>query len=115
MEASPEMSTTDQIIDVEVAELDPELRLTLDMDVREAEALRIWLLKPAADGTTALDDPLVNGALSTLGRTLDAIRAAVSVRREYEQAAVNIGHLSDEQVLDLGRRVSAAAQPRPRG
>jgi hypothetical protein len=109
------MSTTDQIADLDVAELDPDLRLTLELDLREAEGLRTWLLKPAADGSSALDDQFVNGALAKLGRAMDDIRAAANVRREYEQASVDIGHLSDEQVLDLGRRISAASLPRVRG
>jgi hypothetical protein len=109
------MSITDQISDLDVAELDPDLTLTLELDLREADGLRTWLLKPAADGSSALDDQFVNGALAKLGRAMDDIRAAANVRREYEHASVDIGHLSDEQVLDLGRRVSAASLPRVRG
>jgi len=39
---------------------DHERTLTLDLALSEAEALRTWLMKPAKDGTTSLDDPLVS-------------------------------------------------------
>src|SRR5947209_15083111 len=103
------MSTTDQMTDFEVDDLDSEPRLTLDLGLREAEALRNWLLKPASDGTTALDDPLVNSVLVELGRAVDAVQATVQVRHELEQAGLNVAHLSDDQVRELGRRVSDAA------
>jgi hypothetical protein len=111
MEAHAAMSTTDQMTDFEVDDLDSEPRLTLDLGLREAEALRNWLLKPASDGTTALDDPLVNTVLVELGRAVDAVQATVNVRRELEQAGLNVAHLNDDQVRDLGRRVSEAALP----
>lgn len=103
------MSTTDQLTDLEVDDLDPEPRLTLDLGLHEAEALRTWLLKPAADGTTALDDHLVNSVLVELGRAVDSVQATMNVRRELEHAGLNVAHLSDEQVRELGRRVSDAA------
>jgi hypothetical protein len=109
MEAHAAMSTTDQMSDFEVEDLDSEPRLTLDLGLRDAEALRNWLLKPASDGTTALDDPLVNSVLVELGRAVDAVQATVQVRRELEQAGLSVAHLSDEQVRELGRRVSDAA------
>jgi hypothetical protein len=97
--------------DLEAADLDPEPRLTLELGFKEAEALRVWLLKAERDGTTSLDEPLVSGALTKLGRALDSIRAAANVRHELEQAGLDITHLSDEQVRELGRRVSEAALP----
>ena len=105
------MSTTDQMTDFEVDDLDSEPRLTLDLGLREAEALRNWLLKPASDGTTALDDPLVNTVLVEVGRAVDAVQATVNVRRELEQAGLSVAHLNDDQVRELGRRVSDAAHP----
>lgn len=108
------MSTTDQLGDHELAEFDSEARIRLDLDLQEAEALRTWLLKPAADGVTSLDDPLVSAALSKLGRALDIVQATINVRRELEQAGLDVGHLSDEQVRELGRRVSEAALPAAR-
>jgi hypothetical protein len=103
------MSTTDQFNDVDL--LSAESRLTLDLALEEAEALRAWLLKPAEDGTTSLDDPLVNGILANLGHAVDTLRATANVRREFQQAGVDIAHLTDEQVRELGRRVSEAAKP----
>jgi hypothetical protein len=109
------MSTTDEMNDFEVADFDHEPRLALDLSLQEAEALRARLLKPAADGTTSLDEPLVNGALAKLGRAVDAVHATVNVRRELEQAGLEVTHLSDEQVRELGRRISEAALPGIRG
>jgi hypothetical protein len=105
------MTTMDNLTDLEVGEFDTEPRLNLDLGLDEAEALRARLLKPAADGTTSLDEPLVNGVLAKLGRMVDAVHATVNVRRELEQAGLDVSHLSDEQVRDLGRRVSEASSP----
>ncbi len=88
--------------------LAPEPTLTLDLALSEAEALRVWLLKPAGDGSTSLDDPLVSRALARLGVAVDAARATVNVRRELQQAGLGVDHLSDEQLHDLGRRVTEA-------
>jgi hypothetical protein len=105
------MSTTDDMTHLNGTELDADPQLTLDLGLDEAEALRAWLLRASADGATALDDPLVNGVLSQLGRAVDAVRAVVSVRLELRQAGLDVTHLSDEEVRELGRRVSAAASP----
>ncbi len=92
-------------------ENDHEPALALEMSLSEAEALRSWLLKPAHDGTTSLDDPLVSRALSRLGLAVDTLLATVNVRRELELAGLEVDQLSDEQVCDLGRRVAEAATP----
>jgi hypothetical protein len=105
------MTTTDHLADLQVAELDPDARLSLDLGLDEAEALRAWLLKASADGRNSLDEPLVSGCLTKLGRALDTMHAISNVRRELAQTGLGIAHLSDEHVRDLGRRVSEAAQP----
>jgi hypothetical protein len=105
------MSTTDQSTDFDVAELDSEPTLTFDLSLQEAEGLRAWLLKTEADGITALDDPLINGVLAKVARAVDTVRATVNVRRELEQVGLDVAHLSDEQVRELGHRVSQAAMP----
>jgi hypothetical protein len=87
------------------------LALTLELSLGEAQALHAWLLKPAGDGTTALDDPLVNRTLAKLGRTVEAAQATVNVRRELAQSGLAVDHLSDEQVRELARRVTHAALP----
>jgi hypothetical protein len=105
------MSATEQTADLEidiVDPLEPEPTISLDMTLSEAEALHGWLLKPAADGSTSLDNPLVSRALARLGRTVDTVRASVTIRRELQQAGVGVDHLSDEQLHDLGRRVTSA-------
>jgi hypothetical protein len=104
------MSTTDQLRD-QFHEFDADTTLALELELTEAEALRAWLLKATAEGMTSLDDPLVNGVLAKLGRTVDAIHATVNVRRELEQAGLEVAHLTDDQVRELGRRVSDAAMP----
>jgi hypothetical protein len=35
----------------------------------------------------------------------------INIRREFQQAGVNLAHWSDEQVLELGRRIAEAARP----
>ena len=110
------MSTIDQTTE-HAAESTPsagrrsEPTLALELSLSEAEALRSWLLKPAHDGSTSLDDPLVSRALSRLGLAVDNLLATVNVRRELELAGLEVDQLSDEQVCDLGRRVAEAAAP----
>ena len=104
------MSTTDQMTP-QFHDFDADSTLALELELQEAEALRAWLLKATAEGVTSLDDPLVNGALAKLGRAVDAVHATVNVRRELEQAGLEVAHLTDDQVRDLGRRVSEAALP----
>jgi hypothetical protein len=112
------MSTTDQTINQALedsaesaGDFDHEPTLTLDFALSEAEALRTWLLKPAKDGTTSLDDPLVSHALTKLGTAIDAVLATANVRRELQEAGLVVDHLSDEQVREVGRRVAEAATP----
>jgi hypothetical protein len=105
-----QMSIPDQLTD-QFHGFDADTTLALELELTEAEALRAWLLKATAEGVTSLDDPLVNGALAKLGRAVDSVHATVNVRRELEQAGLEVAHLSDDQVRELGRRVSDAAMP----
>ncbi len=89
-----------------------EPAIDLELALPEAEALRAWLLKPAADGATSLEDPLVSRVLSRLGLEVDGARSAINVRRELVQAGVSVDHLSDEQIRELGSRI-AAMKPAP--
>jgi hypothetical protein len=107
VDENPAVESTDQ----PAQELDQEAKVTLELSLSEAEALRTWLLKPAGDGTTSLDHPLVSRALAELGRVVDAVAASVNVRRELQQAGLSVEHLSDEDVRELGRRVAEAATP----
>ncbi len=88
-----------------VAEHTIELELSLD----EANALRAWLLKPAADGSTALDDSFVNAALKKLAGTIDKIEAVGEVRRELEEAGFDTTGMGDDQVAELGRKIGQAS------
>lgn len=104
------MSTTDQMTESSFADFASDV-LALELEMPEAEALRAWLLKATAEGVTSLDDPLVNSALAKLGRAVDGVHATVNVRRELEHAGLDVAHLSDDQVRELGRRVSEATLP----
>lgn len=116
------MSATDQAVDQTVqmtgqatGELGPEPIITVELNLTEAQALRVWLLKPTKDGATSLEDPLVSRVLSNLSRAVDNVQAVVNVRHELEQAGLDVAHLTDDQVRDLGRKVSEATQPGVRG
>jgi hypothetical protein len=84
----------------------PSIPIELRLD--EAEALRAWLLKPASDGATSLDDPLVSRVLARLGAAVDAARATVGIRQELTQVGVSCDHLSDEEIRLLARRIADA-------
>jgi len=88
---------------------DPSRLVAVQMSVDEAEALRAWLMKPAADGTTALDDDLVKAATTKLGSALEKVQAVVTVRKELEEAGFKTTGLSDEQIAELGTRISQTA------
>jgi hypothetical protein len=112
------MSTVDQTIDQVTwatgqagADLDAGQAITLELRLAEAQALRNWLMKPTKDGANSLEEPLVSHFLANLGRAVDGVQAAVNVRRELEQAGLTVAHLSDEQVRELGRKVTEAAMP----
>ena len=109
------MSTTDITTDLESNGLGAEPNISVDLGLQEAQALRAWLLKASVDGATSLDDPLVDAALTKLGRAVDTAAAIENVRRELEQAGLDVDRLSDEDVRDLGRRISDAAGPAFRG
>jgi hypothetical protein len=116
------MSTIDTATDDQVEQtfepVDEPLNdpvIELDLQLSEAEALRAWLLRPAKDGSTSLEDPLVSRVLAQLGQEVDAVHATVKVRRELEDAGIAVDHLSDEQMRGLARRVAEAARPGVRG
>ena len=105
------MSMIDQTAELMDDRPGPEPNIVLDLSLQEAEALRAWLLKAGFDGSTSLDDPFVNATLTKLGRAVDVVQATENVRRELEQAGLDVGQLSDEEVRELGRRISDAAAP----
>jgi hypothetical protein len=109
------VSTVDTTTTPTVDAVEQEPTIALELGLSEGEALRAWLLKPAKDGTTSLDDPLVSRALTKLGRELDGVLATANVRRELEEAGLATDHFSDDQVRELGRRVAEAARPGMRG
>jgi ketosteroid isomerase-like protein len=83
----------------------------VDLTFEEAEALAKWLVKPAQDGSAAIDDSTVRPALMKLRAAVEREQAVRNVRRELEQAGIQTQHLTDQQVVQLGRRISAATAP----
>ena len=104
------MSVTDQLNE-SLNGNNNEPRLVLDLDLIEAQALRAWLLETEVNGLSAQDTPVVSTALAKLGRAVDTAQATINIRREFQQAGVNLAHWSDEQVIELGRRIAEAARP----
>jgi hypothetical protein len=103
-------SVTDQLND-SLNGHNNEPRLVLDLELTEAQALRAWLLETELNGLSAQDTPVVSTALAKLGRAVDTAQATINIRREFQQAGVNLAHWSDEQVIELGRRIAEAARP----
>jgi hypothetical protein len=84
--------------------------VALDLTLQEANGLRAWLLKPASDGSTALDDVMVGTAMKKLGAAIDRIEAVANVRRELDEAGFDTADMGDEQVAELGRRIGQVSQ-----
>jgi hypothetical protein len=84
-------------------------QITLTFTFEEAEALNRWMLKPAQDGGLAADDTGVRAGLMKIRTAVEHAQAIAAVRHELEQAGVPTQHLSDQQVAQLGRRISQAA------
>lgn len=83
--------------------------INLSFSLEEAEALNRWLLKPSQDGALAADDAAVHPGLMKIRSAVEHAQAITAVRHELEQAGVPTQHLSDQQVAQLGRRISQAA------
>ncbi|HEY7633760.1 MAG TPA: hypothetical protein VH817_23880 [Thermoleophilaceae bacterium] len=86
-----------------------EHMIVLELSLDEANALRAWLLKPAADGSTALDEALVNTSLKKLAGSIDKIEAVSNIRRELEEAGFDTTGMEDEQLVELGRKIGQAS------
>ena len=82
--------------------------LTLELSVAHAQALRRWLVKPAADGSSTMDNEVLKPVLAKLAHELDYREGVATVRQELETAGLQTGPLSDEQVAVLARRISDA-------
>jgi hypothetical protein len=105
------MSAIDQFNESRLDGQSNEPRLVLELDLSEAQALRAWLLETEVNGLSARETPVVSTALAWLGRAVDTAQATINIRHEFQQAGVNLAHWSDEQVLELGRRIAQAVQP----
>ena len=60
------------------------ITLTLELSLDEGEALKAWLLKPAADGSAAIDDEHAKSVMVKLGSKLDYVSGVNQVRDELE-------------------------------
>ena len=80
--------------------------VSLELTLAEAEAVKSWLLKPSADGSAAIDDENAKSVMVKLGAKLDYIQGVQRVRDELEQAGFATAQMSDDEVADLGRRIS---------
>jgi hypothetical protein len=104
------MATVDDNNGSEAAALTvAEHTIRLELSLEEAAALRAWLLKPANDGSTALDDALVGAALKKLSSGLDKVEAVGEIRRELTEAGFDTDAMDDDQVAELGRRIGQAS------
>jgi ketosteroid isomerase-like protein len=83
--------------------------ITLTFSFEEAEALNRWMLKPSQEGGLAAEDTTVRPGLMKIRTAVEHAQAINAVRHELEQAGVPTQHLSDQQVAQLGRRISQAA------
>jgi ketosteroid isomerase-like protein len=84
-------------------------QITLTFTFAEAEAINRWMLKPSQDGALAADDSAVQPGVMKIRSAVEHMQAILAVRHELEQAGVPTQHLSDQQVAQLGRRISQAA------
>ena len=65
-------------------------------------------MKPAADGSSTLDDETLKPVLAHLAHELDYREGVASVRQELETAGLQTATLTDEQVAVLATRISEA-------
>ncbi|HEX4466142.1 MAG TPA: hypothetical protein VH025_03055 [Solirubrobacteraceae bacterium] len=121
------MSTQEQTIEQDVPEVAPDVEtetapaapvsreneptLSVEFGLAEAEALYGWLMKPANDGSTAIEDPLVSRSLAKIRDATDVVRAAVNIRVQLQEVGLAAEHLSDEDLRELAGRLSQAAAP----
>jgi ketosteroid isomerase-like protein len=84
-------------------------QITLTFTLEEAAALNRWMLKPSRDGELPADDHEVRPGLMKIRTAVEHAQAIAAVRHEFEQAGIHAQHLSDQQVAQLGRRISQAA------
>jgi hypothetical protein len=96
-----------------VAATDPFLWIELSLS--EADALYGWLMKPAQDGSTALDDPLVSRALAKVREASDSVRAAVNIRNDLRDAGLATDHLSDDELRELAQKLTQSSTRGPVG
>jgi len=89
----------------------PDPVLWVGLTLSEAEGLYGWLMKPANDGSTALDDPIVSKAVAKMREATDPVRTALKVRRDLQEAGLVSDHLSDDQLRELAQKLAQSATP----
>jgi hypothetical protein len=85
--------------------------LWVELSLSETDAVYGWLMKPAQDGLTALDDPLVSRALTKMRQASDSVRQAVNIRSELHEAGLETEHLSDDELRELAQRLVHTGAP----
>jgi hypothetical protein len=76
--------------------------VTLEFTLASGEAMKSWLLKPAADGSAAIDDEDARSVMVKLGAVLDFIEGVSKVLEDLEQGGHDTDNLSNEQVAAVG-------------
>ncbi len=90
---------------------EPDPVLWVGLSLSEAEGLYGWLMKPANDGSTALDDPLLSRALTKMREATDSVRTALKLRSDLQEAGLASDHLSDDQLRELAQKLAQSATP----
>lgn len=86
--------------------VDTRQMVTLEFTLAEGEAMKSLLLKPAADGSAAIDDEDARSVMAKLGAVLDFIEGVSKVLEELEQGGLATDNLSKKQVAALGPHIT---------
>lgn len=87
---------------------DPSASITLELTLEELEELAAL-----APGVEQGADERVRSALHKLHASLESGRAVSAVRKQLSESGLDTSHMSDEQVVALGRRISQTGLDAP--
>ena len=88
----------------EPADADPSTSLSLEFTLEELEELA-----QLAPGIEQGADERVRSALHKVQSSLEGARAVSSVRRQLSESGLDTSHMSDDEVVALGRRISQSS------
>jgi hypothetical protein len=115
-----DVSTEPVEVTLSPAEVDPEIQaetdgrhddLTLTFTLEELVSLEEWLKRPADDGSLAAYDSDVWPGLMKIRSAVQHAQAIAEIRRELAEANGGGIELSDDQLVELGRRIALVTQP----